>query len=481
VTEEVLRIENGVVVNNGQELLKRLNLQANKGEILGLISDNILEKQCILDLLNGTTELDSGWVFFEEKRIPEEAAQLLKIKVAVIESKSKLVNNLTVAENIFVVRGGFKKYFIHKKLLFEQAAGLISDFRLDIRPEQYVGRLTSLERCMVELIKAYATGHRFIVCSDFSGFLSSAELKKAFQIIFWLKKKGIGFILIENFDDVLFRYSDRLAVIHNGKTVRIFDKVDIEKATVYSLLMGEDEEKSAKEIANRGTSSVMADPYVFEIQYTASEQLPAFSFQIHKGEIINILYQEEESCLELLNLLKGDVKSKLVKLKLDSVPFYPAGIWDAIEKGVCFIEEDPISSMLFYDMSVMDNLIFTMSNKVKGLWLYKKYKRSIMKHLEPIFGMEILQSRMQKLEPVVLQQLAYSKWLLYLPKVIICKKPYSAVDVHMRQVTEELIRTYTAKGIAVIILTSNTNEAYAMGGRIVQLNNIQRIPPQHER
>jgi ABC-type sugar transport system ATPase subunit len=122
-----------------------------------------------------------------------------------------------------------------------------------------------------------------------------------------------------------------------------------------------------------------------------------------------------------------------------------------------------------------------MSNKVKGLWLYKKYKRSIMKHLEPIFGMEILQSRMQKLEPVVLQQLAYSKWLLYLPKVIICKKPYSAVDVHMRQVTEELIRTYTAKGIAVIILTSNTNEAYAMGGRIVQLNNIQRIPPQHER
>jgi len=196
--EELLRIENGIIEKNGHELIKGLYLQVFKGEILGLISDNIREKQCILDVLYGSVSLDYGWVSFDEKRILNyEASQVLKNKIAIIESKSKLVNNLTIAENIFVIRGGFKKYFVHKKLLYEQAAGLLSEFKLDIRPELYVGQITPLERCMVELVKAYATGHRLIVCSDLTSFLSSTDVEKVIQIILWLKKRGIGFIIIE--------------------------------------------------------------------------------------------------------------------------------------------------------------------------------------------------------------------------------------------------------------------------------------------
>jgi len=89
--------------------------------------------------------------------------------------------------------------------------------------------------------------------------------------------------------------------------------------------------------------------------------------------------------------------------------------------------------------------------------------------MEEIFDLKILQTPMTKLEPVILQKLAFSKWLLYLPKVVICKKPFSAVDVHMRQVTEQLLNTYTKKGIAVIILTSNISEAYMMGEKVINI------------
>jgi len=469
VIEELLRIENGIVEKNGQELIKELNLQAYKGEILGLISDNIREKQCILDVLNGSVDLDYGWVYFDEKRIQDyEASQVLKSKIAVIESRSKLVNNLTIAENIFVVRGGFKKYFIHKKLLFKQASGLLSDFKLDIRPELYAGSLSPLERCMVELIKAYATGHRLIVCSDLMSFLSSTEVKKALQIILWLKKKGVGFIMIENYDEVLFQYSDRVAVIHNGKTVRIFDGEDTDKDTVYTLLMGE-KMKNHERVDRELVSPCIQSPLVYEMKQISSKRLSDLSFQLHQGEIVNILYQEEESCNELIKLMKGEIKCVSGEMRLELNRYCPVGLWDAIKKGVCFIEEDPITNMLFFDMSVIDNLCFTMSNKVKGLWFHNKYRKSMIKHMEHIFSEEILQMPMMKLEPVILQKLAYSKWLLYLPKVVVCKKPFSAVDVHMRQVTEQLLNTYTKKGIAVLILTSNISEAHTMGGKVLQL------------
>ncbi|MDF2941953.1 MAG: ABC-type sugar transport system ATPase component-like protein [Herbinix sp.] len=468
--EELLRIENGIVEKNGQELIKGLHLQAYKGEILGLISDNIREKQCILDVLNGTVNLDYGSVSFEENQIQDyEVSQVLKNKIAVIESKSKLVNNLSVAENIFVVRGGFKKYFINKRLLYRQAGGLLSEFKLEIHPESYAGRLTPLERCMVELVKAYATGHRLIVCCDFTSFLSSTEVKKAFISILWLKKKGVGFIFIENHDNVLFDYSDRVAVIHNGKTVRIFDGEDTDKDTVYTLLMGESDDQQQEREGNYVPSPINQSPVVFEIDRLSSIGLSNLSFQLHEGEILNILYQEEECCNELLGLMKGESKNFSGLMKLENKQYNPLGLWDAIKKGVCFIEEDPITKMLFFDMSVVDNLCFTMSNKVKGFWFHRKYRKSIIKFMEDIFNNEILMTPMSELEPVTLQKLAYSKWLLYMPKVVVCKKPFSAVDVHMRQVTEQLINTYTKKGITVLILTSNISEAHTMGECVLHL------------
>jgi ABC-type sugar transport system ATPase subunit len=158
-------------------------------------------------------------------------------------------------------------------------------------------------------------------------------------------------------------------------------------------------------------------------------------------------------------------------MKLEAKKYQPMGVWDAIKKGVCFIEEDPITKMLFFDMTVVDNLCFTMSNKVKGFWLHRKYRKSIIKHVENIFDEEILKTPMAKLEPVTLQKIAYSKWLLYMPKVVVCKKPFSAVDVHMRQVTEQLLHFYAKEGIAVLILTSNISEAHTMSGRVLQLKS----------
>ena len=276
--EELLRIDNGVVHKNGQELIKGLNLQAYKGEILGLISDNIKEKQCILDILNGNINLDDGWVSFEEKRIQDyEVSQTLKSRIAVIEGKCKLVNNLSVAENIFVIRGGFKKYFINKRLLYRQAGSLLSEFQLKIRPDSYVVRLTPLERCMVELVKAYATGHRLIVCSDFTSFLSSTEVMKAFQSILWLRNRGVGFIFIENHDDVLFEYSNRITVIHNGKTVGIFEDKDIDKNTVYTLLLGEKEEQNRKQERSRLELLVEHPTLVFEMEWISNETLSDLS------------------------------------------------------------------------------------------------------------------------------------------------------------------------------------------------------------
>ncbi len=467
--EELLRIDNGIVSQSGQRLIKGLNLQVYKNEIHGLISDNIKEKQCILDILNGTINLEYGFVSFEEKRIEDdEVAQVLKNKVSVIENKSKLVNNLSVAENIFVVRGGFKKYFIRKHMLYKQAGFLLSEFSLNIRPEAYVGRLTPMERCMVELVKAYATGRRLIVCSDLTSFLSSAELKVAFRTILWLKNKGIGFIFIENHDDVLFQYSDRITVINHGRTVGILDKEDIDKERVYALLMG-GQEAYTMEAALQVESMNKEKRPCFEADHISGGNLSAFSVRLQKGELVNILYQEEEICREFLRILKGELHPTSGRLLLEGLSYQPIGLWDAIKRGICFIEEDPISNMLFFDMSAMDNLCFTMSNKVRGFWFLRKYRRSIRKSVEDLFDAQVLRTPMKKQEPVTLQKLAYSKWLLYQPRLVVCKKPFSIADVHMHQVTKEMILTYLSHGISVIILTSNVTEAHTMEGRILQL------------
>ncbi len=467
---EILRLENIVRNENGAVMLNGFYLHIFKGEILGLISDNVYQKQNIMGVLCGNLNIDVGRIYFYDKHLqPDEYASVCKNKVTRIDNQSRLSQNLTVAENIFVIRGGFKKYIVNKKILRTQASMLLKQFDVSISADEIVQNLSAFERITIELIKAHATGNRLIILCDLAGFLSSIEIEKLYKLVIRMKELGTAFLIIEDYDDILFKFADRLAVVRNGQTARVFNRKDFNKATVHSLLM----EQNPKQREN--IAVVKNGPKVLEFENVCTENLSNANFCINQGEVASILYMDDGSYEDVLNLLKGEMQVNSGNILLCGKEFCPRGLYQAIEKRVCFIDEHPILNMLFYDMSVMDNLCFTMSNKVRGLWLKRRYKRSIYKAYYERFGESTRNESLDGLDAETLQTLIYCKWGLYSPKLVVCVKPFSTVDLNLRRVTVNLINEYAQKGISVLILTSNISEAYIAGDKVILIKNGQVI------
>jgi ribose transport system ATP-binding protein len=115
--------------------------------------------------------------------------------------------------------------------------------------------------------------------------------------------------------------------------------------------------------------------------------------------------------------------------------------------------------------------------------LNRNYGNSLDNLIHSFFDAKIADMKLRKLEPEVLHKLVHFKWFLYKPKVIVFVKPFSEVDIHLQEITLEMIRKIKAIGIAVIILIANFSELnkiegetiFIKGGKSIDENEVYQI------
>ena len=102
---EVLRLEKVTLREQGVTLLDNLNLHIFEGEIMGLVPIDTHGLTALCDLLRENLPLHYGYVFYREKLINTwRSPQPHYNRISVIQAKSCLVDGLSVADNIFVLR-----------------------------------------------------------------------------------------------------------------------------------------------------------------------------------------------------------------------------------------------------------------------------------------------------------------------------------------------------------------------------------------
>ena len=110
--KERLRIEN---IRKGT-LLKRIELQVFEGEIIHCVFDNIQEKTMFLELMTGARKADYGRVYYEEEKVPEkDMSSVLRKRVALISRESRLIDSVSMEENMFLVRPRVKGHWVNRR------------------------------------------------------------------------------------------------------------------------------------------------------------------------------------------------------------------------------------------------------------------------------------------------------------------------------------------------------------------------------
>jgi ABC-type sugar transport system ATPase subunit len=277
--------------------------------------------------------------------------------------------------------------------------------------------------------------------------------------------------MVEQFENIIFEWTNQLAVIRHGKTAAVFDSETINREQLYSVLIKDLKSGKSTGIQEIDLEEEKEDLPVLQFEDVGTNVLTDFNLEVEPGEVVKVYYMDDESCEQIIDLLKGGKKPSSGKITLARQEYRVNNIYQAVDKGVCFVEESPYQNMLFYNLNVRDNLCLALSKKVPLFWFRKRFVKSVDQLVKSVNIEEIARVRLRKLEPRILQQIAYYKWFLYAPKVVVCIKPFTETDIHMQKITVEMIGNLKSRGISVIILTSNFSELYRVEGDTIYIKN----------
>ena len=463
---ELLRLE---AIVHGRGTLDGFHLELRAGEIVGVYTPHKAVGNAIVGLIAGRVAAASGRIYLDGEASPfEEADARRQRQVGVIDSARKLIDALSIAENIFVIRQGFKAGLIDMPLLKLQTRQLIADFGLTLAPETQAGKLSALARCQIELLKAIALGARIVVLHDLSSFLADFEIARLLELVQRIKPRGIGCVLVDSSPHCLSTYAERVIVVNNGRNHWTFSRGELSEAAL-ALCYSRAHAPMPADAPPAATAQAPDDePPALAFRDVRTAALDALSFTLAPGDELCIVDPRGRAIDEIRQLLTGEVcpRAGAGHIAVGGLPYTAANSWQALAQRVAFVSENPAETMIFRDLTALDNLCLPASRKARGFWLKPAYRASCEREYAAYFAAGSLRKYPDQLSAQERHTLVYCRWHLFRPAVVVCIRPYSSVDKTLEEISARFIGVLRQKGIAVLILTSNAAEAERVGRKI---------------
>jgi len=228
-----LTTEELVKIYNRRRVVNEVNLEVEKGEVVGLLGPNGAGKTTTFYMIVGVIRPNAGKIFFSQKEISYlPMYKRAQLGIGYLSQDPSVFRKLTVEENILLILEETKMSRDERK---ERANSLLNEFNLT-HLRKYLGyMLSGGERRKVEIARALASSPSFLLLDEpFTGIdpIAIADIQEA---IAYLRKKGLGILITDhNVRDTL-SIVDRAYIMHEGKI----------------LISGSAEEVAKSEIARR--------------------------------------------------------------------------------------------------------------------------------------------------------------------------------------------------------------------------------------
>lgn len=467
--QEIFRMERVTYSEDGITLLEDFNLNIFAGEIMGLIPLSGHGMQAFITLLKLNQPLDDGYVYYREELINSwRESKRNHNRISIIQDKSCLVESLTVADNIFVIRQGFSKKIMQPALLERQLAPFLEEIHVNIQADEYVEKLSVFKRVVVELLRAIVAGHRLIILSEISTLVGDAELQELYRIIRHYIAKGISFIYISPHLEEILQICDRASIMLNGRIEKVIqrDEMKIETLIDYSR---EYDKLVRLHLAGKEKPHAKAQP-VFEAKAVSGQYIREFDFSVQRGECLVIQSLNNRIFHDMQDIAAGE-------RKLSGGTILIEGAEEKIRRNrsIAIVQELPTTSMIFPEMSYLDNLCFGLDHRLKTVWLKKGIKNSIVQEYGPTLGDEIFDRPIDELSERQKYQLVYLRVLLQKPKIVFCVQPFKGADLSHRKYIWELLEMILKKDIAVVILAVNLADSLSLADRLIRIDKDSHV------
>jgi hypothetical protein len=453
---------------SGVAALKNAALDLKAGEVVALMGENGAGKSTLMKILTGIYSKDSGEIQYMGQEVCFKGpAESEEAGISIVHQELNMMNDLTVAQNLFIGREEMNGFLIDDKKMNEKARELFKVLKIDINPAEKIGNLTVGKQQMVEIAKAISSKAKVIIFDEPTAALTDSEIEELFKVIRDLKKQGTGMVYISHRMDEINVISDRVIVMRDGEYVGTLITKECSKDDIIKLMVGRaifGEPKTASNVAKDA-------PVVLKCEnLNRGKAVKDVSFELRKGEILGFSGLMGAGRTEVARLIFGADKKDSGKIFINGKEVTINTPEDAVAHGIGYLSEDRKRYGLIVDKSVEENTVISSLNDfVKGIFIDKaKSKEVSKKYVESLKTKTPSVSQLvKKLSGGNQQKVVIAKWLVRNSDILIFDEPTRGIDVGAKSEIYSLMEKLAKEGKSIIMISSELPEVLRMSDRVI--------------
>lgn len=471
MVRESLRIEHAGFVSSEGVRIDDLSMSVRRGEIMGLVPIDWFGIDALFELMQYNTPLHYGYVYMNERLVNSWDKGNKKMnRVSIIRGRSALAGKLTVADNVFVLRRGFRKRVIHPRQLEQQLKLFMDEAGINIPAGKYADELSEYERISVEILKAVIAGSWLIVINEPDSLVSASDLKRIHDMLRHYSQKGFTVLYVSSHYENLVRLCDRIAFMENGQVIKCFSAG--ERLPGMSELMRNASLKD--ELSDRGQGSEHDETGAADRCRGSEREAAVFdnvsymnfykmNMKLMHGQCILMNNLEKEDIRVFEDLISGTARPDSGDIFIDGLR-----VTRPVGREVAIIPPSPERSLLFPDLSYMDNLCMTVDERVKNVWIGSGIRSSVRKEFEQDMDENLFDMPVTQLSVEDKRELVYRRIMLQHPAAAVIIQPFRASGVALRKHTAVLIQKLLSRGTAVIIISAGMTDVIMITDDIIR-------------
>jgi simple sugar transport system ATP-binding protein len=498
------------------------------GEIHAVLGENGAGKTTLMNVLAGMYQPDSGTICIAGEEVHlASPADALRRGIGTVYQHFTLVPNLSILENVALgAEGGFMVDLAGAET---KVTSMLADFGLAVSPRTEIRHLALGQRQRVEIIKVLLRGSRVLLLDEPTSVLTPGEVTSLLELLRRLRDQGVAVVLITHKLGEALAVSDRVTILRGGRNAgdlgpdvmsganqenvraRIIEQMfgGPPPAGVAASAADQPRVIPRNEESRRSQAGVSPDPRFFasaqndtglvtgtrgkppadvllslrNISTLGDRGTPALhdlSLGLYRGEVFGIAGVDGNGQKELGEVIAGQRPVTSGQVLLEGTDITNRGVAAATRLGIGYVTDDRLHEGSVAESSVTDNVALKSIGRKpfsNGFWLNRRAMEEQARRLIAEFDVKTPgpATPIGMLSGGNIQKLLLARELALDPKLLVCNKPTTGLDLRTAQFVIRSLRQQADAGKVVVLIASELDELLEISDRIGVMYNGQLV------
>ncbi|WP_027061484.1 putative B6 ABC transporter ATP-binding protein [Mesorhizobium loti] len=468
----------GIVANDS------IDLSIRPGEVHVLLGENGAGKSTLIGMLSGLQQPDEGRILVDGKPLPITSPRhALALGIGTVFQHMMLVPTLTVAENLLL--GGPWWQRPKTEELAARVAEITRSLGLTVKLHAKVAELSLGEQQQVEILRAMVRNSRLLILDESTSMLTPKGIDELGALMRRLVEQGLAIVFITHKLKEAAAFGDRISVLKLGRKVgeipperfRALGEQEIISEIVELMFGKQKDDPEAVERAVRADAAPLLQ--VTDLAVAPTDNAPglsSISFDILPGEILGIAGIDGNGQKQLAEALAGQRATTGGSVRLEGAAIEALSVGERRQRGLRYLTDDRLGEGTVGTFPVSINF-FLKQVGAAPFWRNGVEQRAEIdkRAAQLVRDYDVrtpsLKTPVARLSGGNIQKVLLARELAEGAKVVIFNKPTYGLDLANTLASRQRIRDTAARGLAVLLISTDLEELLSMCDRIAVIAN----------